>query len=82
MLNAWAGVIYATGMEYNQPLNVSTLRVTKSGIKPDEIMIELLEDNSRSKGYVRVAPELAIPLAKAILVVAEGYASKAELQVA
>ena len=84
MVNASAGVIYSSGMEYWEPLTVNTLRVMKSGTTPDseQITIELLADNSPAKGYIKLTPNLAITLARSILSVAEGYISEAVSKVA
>jgi hypothetical protein len=79
MTNAWAKVIYGSGMTYDYPLDVTTLRVSKTAA--DNIAVELISGSSQARGYFWVAPKIAVPLARAILSVAEGYISVAEQQI-
>ncbi len=85
MVNAHIDGQYSvSGKPYYPALNVSMVRVMKSGTAPDseQITIELLEDNPPGKCSIKLAPSLAIVLARTVLSVAKGYISEAVSKVA
>ncbi len=75
---------YQSGVEYREGLSVSKVCAQKAGsqAEPNVIAIELKDVNSQARVYISLRPEAAIPLARAMLNVAEGYASKSESEVA
>jgi len=84
MARVWVMLKYRSGVEYRESLSVSKVCAKKAGSQatPNELAIELQDVNSKARLYLSLAPESAIPLARAVLNVAEGYASKSESEVA
>ncbi len=84
MASIYVSLTYQSGIVYREVLSVSKVCAKKAGsqAKPNEIAIELKGVNSQARVYISLHPEAAIPLARAMLNVAEGYASKSESEVA
>ena len=83
---AHAILVYASGMEYGMyeaPFKVGKAYVETAGTpaKPEVLMV-IADVNSPAKVSIYLSLDLAIPLARNILNVAKGWASKSELEVA
>ena len=83
MARVYVMLRYQSGVEYREGLSVSKVCAKKAGSQatPNDLAIELQDVNSQARAYISLTPELAIPLARAMLNVAEGYASKSESDV-
>ena len=85
MARVYVMLRYQSGVEYREGLSVSKVcaQITGSQAHPNELVaIELQDMDSQARVYITLQPEAAIPLARAMLNVAEGYASESESEVA
>ncbi len=84
MASIWVELRYSSGMKYTESISVSKVCARKAGsqAEPNVLAIELQDVNSQARVYISLRPEAAIPLARAMLNVAEGYASESESEVA
>ena len=78
---------YPSGNDFGGGLEVSKFSVKKRGVKtsPDKWKMSVDfegEQGSVKKAWIYIDPELAIPLARNLLSVAEGYISESESEVA
>ena len=83
MARVYVMLRYQSGVEYRESLSVSKVCAKKAGsqAEPNVLAIELQDVDSQARVYISFPPELAIPLARAVLNVAEGHASKSESEV-
>ena len=75
-------VTYNSGRKFGQYELLKVTKLITERISPDELRIEFLEDTSQAKASVRLPVRLAIPLARELLSVAEGYVSESVSEVA
>jgi len=72
----------STSNDFGGGLEVSNFRVSKVGKQNSRLLVEFEGKGSVKRAWMFLEPEIAVPLARNLLSVAEGYLSKAESEVA
>jgi hypothetical protein len=72
------GVTYISGMQYYEPAAVDKLVVYKTG--EDTVRLEFQDDKGVRRGWMSVPDSSAIALARALLIVAKGYAPRVDVK--
>ena len=72
---------YHSGSDFGGTLKVSKFSVEKVG-RSKKMVIEFVGGDSIRSARIYLEPELAIPLARSLLSVAEGYVSESKSEVA
>ena len=72
---------YHSGNDFGGTLKVSKFSIEKIGIEPksNRMYVELEGEGSIKSARIYLEPKLAVPLARGILSITDGYASTLEL---